>query len=94
LKTQGRPRTTFALGDPGEVFFAPYVAVGSPRSRPSAAYLAAAWLPGSPLGTLGGGCEGTVRGPVRVYAEVGAMAGVGEPSGVLAYGHVGVRLRF
>ncbi len=87
-------KALFALGDPGDVFFAPYVAVGSPRSRSSAAYFAAAWLPGSPLGTLGVGYEGTVRGPVRLYAEAGAMAAVGEWAGLLPYGHVGVRLRF
>jgi len=85
----------FSLGDPGEVLFVPYLAVGSPRSRPSAAYFAAAWLPGYGAGTLSLGYEATLRGPLRLYGEVGAVAAIGESGGVgLPYAHLGVRLRF
>jgi hypothetical protein len=86
-------KALFALGDPGEILLVPFVALGSPRSRPSAAYLAAAWLPRSTVGTLGLGYEAALRGPVRLYGEVGAVGAIGESS-VLPYGHLGVRLRF
>ena len=86
-------KALFALGDPSDVLFVPFIAVGSPRSRPSAAYFAAAWLPGSTLGTLGLGYEATLRGPVRLYGEIGAVGSIGELAG-LPYGHLGLRLRF
>ena len=86
-------KALFAFGDPGEVVFVPFIALGSPRSRPSAAYIAAAWLPGSTLGTLGIGYEATLRGPIRLYGEAGAVGSIGEFAG-LPYGHLGIRLRF
>jgi hypothetical protein len=88
-------KALFAAGHPGDAVFVPYVAVGSPRSRPTAAYFSAAWLPGSAMGTLSLGYEGRLRGPVRLYGEIGAVAAVGESVGVgLPYAHLGVRLRF
>ncbi len=86
-------KALFALGDANGVLFVPFIAVGSRRSRPSAAYFAATWLPGSTLGTLGLGYEATLRGPVRLYGELGAVGAIGEFAG-LPYGHLGVRLRF
>jgi hypothetical protein len=88
-------KSLFALGEPGEVFFVPFVAVGSARSRPSAAYVAAAWLPGTGAATLGLGYEAALPGPVRLYGEIGAVAAFGGSVGIgLPYGHLGVRLRF
>ncbi len=85
----------FVPGEPSEVMFAPFVALGSPRSRRSAAYFTAALLPGVTAATLAVGCEGTLRGPVRLYGEVGAIASVGDSVGLgLPYGRVGIRLRF
>jgi len=86
-------KALFALGDASEVIFVPCVAVGSPRSRPAAAYVAASWLPGSTLGTLGLGYEATLRGPVRLYGEIGVVGSIGEFAG-LPYGNLGIRLRF
>jgi hypothetical protein len=43
-------KAVFALGGGGGPILVPYVAVGTPRSRPSAGYLAIGWLPGSPAG--------------------------------------------
>ena len=86
-------KALFTLGDASEVVFVPFVALGSPRSRPAAAYIAAAWLPGSTLGTLGLGYEAALRGPVRLYGEIGAVGSIGEFAG-LPYGHLGIRLRF
>lgn len=70
----------------------PFVAVGSPRSRPAAGYVSVAWLPGSPLGALGLGYEAALRGGIRLYGEAGVVGAIGE--GALPYGHLGVRLRF
>jgi hypothetical protein len=85
-------KALFALGDTSGATLVPYVALGSPRSRPSAGYVALAWLPGSPLGTLGIGYEAALRGPVRLYGEAGAIGAIGE--GALPYAQLGVRLRF
>ena len=71
----------------------PYVAVGSPRSRPAAGYVCLSWLPRSPVGALGLGYEAALRGRVRLYGEAGVVGALGE-GGVLPYGHLGVRLRF
>jgi hypothetical protein len=86
-------KAVFSLGNTDGPILVPYIALGSPRSRPSAGYLALAWLPGSPMGTLGLGYEAALRGPVRLYGEAGVLGAIGE-GGVLPYGHLGVRLRF
>jgi hypothetical protein len=80
------------LGDMSGATLVPFVAVGSPRSRPSAGYASIAWVPGSPLGALGLGYEATLRGQIRLYGEAGVVGAIGE--GALPYGHLGVRLRF
>lgn len=82
-------KALFAFADPSEVVFVPYVALGSPRSRSSAAYFAAAWLPGLTAGTLSLGYEATLRGPLRLYGEIGAVAAIGESVGLgLPYGQL------
>ena len=82
----------FALGDTSGATIVPFVAVGSPRSRPSAGCISFAWVPGSPVGALGIGYEATLRGQIRLYGEAGVVGAIGE--GALPYGHLGVRLRF
>jgi hypothetical protein len=85
-------KALFALGDASGATLVPFVALGSPRSRPSAGYISIAWLPGSPLGALGLGYEAALRGRIRLYGEAGVVGAIGE--GALPYGHLGVRLRF
>ena len=85
-------KAVFALGDMSGATLVPFVAVGSPRSRPSAGYVSIAWVPGSPLGALGLGYEAALRGQIRLYGEAGVVGAIGE--GALPYGQLGVRLRF
>jgi len=81
------------LGYESGATLVPYVALGSPRSRPAAGYVSLSWLPRSTVGTLGLGYEATLSGPVRLYGEAGVVGDLGE-GGFLPYGHLGVRVRF
>jgi hypothetical protein len=85
-------KALFVLGNTDGTTLVPYVALGSPRSRRSAGYVALAWLPGSPLGALGIGYEAALRSGIRLYGEAGVVGAMGE--GALPYGNLGVRLRF
>lgn len=86
-------RALFALGYGSGSTLVPYVALGSPRSRPAAGYLLLAWLPASPVGALGLGYEAALQGRLRLYGEAGVIGALGE-GGFLPYGHLGVRVRF
>ena len=86
-------KALLALGYGSGTTLVPYVALGSPRSRPAAGYVSLSWLPRSTLGTLGLGYEATLSGPVRLYGEAGVVGDLGG-GGFLPYGHLGVRVRF
>ena len=86
-------KALFALGYGSGSILVPYVALGSPRSRPAAGYVLLAWLPASPVGALGLGYEAALQGRLRLYGEAGVIGALGE-GGFLPYGHFGVRVRF
>ena len=87
-------KALFALGYGSGSILVPYLALGSPRSRPAAGYVLLAWLPASPFGALGLGYEAALRGRLRLYGEAGVIGAIGDGGGFIPYGRLGVRVRF